>query len=331
MSDLAGVIVFSIASAVILAAFFVALLFRRWRIERLEERERETKAQITRHYLQRVGGFPQDRPNESWPDEIKLAAVSHLHLLLRGGERGRLMQMAELDGLLRKTLEKSRHFHAARRIDAIRLLQQFGSDACIARLRELLTRDRNETVRIEAAFALAALHVLPPPREVIRHLGMFSRAPSRLDSALLRSTARDYSDHLKMILNDRISHVHRALIIDALGWSGDYSVLPTLQRAASTDNAELRSAALRAAAKLGNTAAAPWVLHSLDDPVPFVRIQAVNSCAELGLTKAIPRLRQMRSDEHLWVRLRAESTLEKLVPEDFAGTVNPAVKQEIAS
>lgn len=303
----------SALAAAILLAFFVILLLRRWRLERFEAEKQAKMALIIRNYVERIGGFAPQRQRERWPVDLRLEAISHLHLLLRGGERDRLMQMAELDGLLRKTLRRSSHLMAERRIDTIRLLQQFGSEACIARLREMMTRDRNPQVRIEAAFAMASLHALPPPRELIRILDLLGRKPNRLDSALLRSTAEHYAEHLQRLLDDPMSHSHRALIIDALGWSNDMGVLPTLQRAAEIDNAELRSAALRAAAKLGHPGAAPWVLHLLSDPVPFVRLQAVNCAAALGLQAAEPQLTEMLGDEDLWVRLRAEEALEKMV------------------
>lgn len=313
----------AIGLAAMLALFFALLVARRRRLEQRDAERQVMRGEITRNYLQRVGGFSTDASRNSWPSDVRLASISHLHLLLRGGERDRLMQMAELDGLLRHTMRKSRSFRAARRIDSIRLLQQFGSEACIARLRELLTTDRSRIVRIEAAFALAALRALPPPRELIRILGMFDRKPNRLDSALLRSTAQQYTDHLLHLLNDPMPHWRRALIVDALGWSGDPSVLPTLRRAAGIDNAELRSASLRASAKLGSPTARNWVLPLLRDPVPFVRVQAANACAALRLQSAVPQLRMMLDDEDLWVRLRAEHALDVLVanwPSDQAFT-----------
>lgn len=295
-----------------MAAFFGVLLFRRWRQEIREAKERDTLATITRSYLRRVAGQLDQEASPKWRDEQRLAAVSHIHMLLRGGEREQLMQMAELDGLLRATLRRSRSWRSARRVDAIRLLQQFGSEACIARLREIFTRDLNDSVRLEAAFALASIHALPPPRETIRILGMFERKANRLDNALLRASAPQYKDQLTLLLDDKIPHAKRALIVDALGWSDDASVLPTLEKASTIDNSELRSAALRAAARIGHPAAAPWVIRSLDDPVAFVRVQAANSCASLGLREAVPALEHAMHDDDLWVRLRAEHALEVL-------------------
>ncbi len=306
------IFLFSAMTAVAMLAAFCTLLFRRWRQEGRKEIEREMFASITRSYLRRVAGQLDEEMSPKWSNESKLSAVSHIHLLLRGGERNRLMQMAELDGLLETTLRRSRSWRAARRVDAIRMLQQFGSEACIARLRELFTQDRDDTVRLEAAFALAAIYSLPPPRETIRILGMFDRTTNRLDRALLRASAPHYTEQLVLLLNDQIPHEKRALIVDALGWSDDALVLPILERASRHDNAELRSSALRAAARLGHPSAEEWVIRLLNDPVNIVRIQAVNCCTSLGLTNAVPLLKQRLDDDELWVRLRAEHALDVL-------------------
>ncbi len=313
MNSATLIIEISAICAVAMSAFFGVLIVRRWRLEVKTEREREMLAEITRNYLQRVAGQRIVEKPKNWPDYLKLRAVSHIHLLLRGGERDHLMQMAELDGLLDRTIENSRSIRRAKRIDAIRLLQQFGSEACVARLRQLLTRDRCSRVRTEAAFALASIKALPPPRELIRILGMFDRKPSRLDTALLRASAPQYHEHMRMVLDDDIPNSQRALIIDALGWAEDPAVLPVLEEAAASDHPEQRSAALRAAARLGHPSVEEWVLRLLDDPEPFVRVQAANCCASLALGAAVPRLRSMLEDEHLWARLRAEHALEVLV------------------
>ena len=302
----------SAAMAGTMTVLFGVLLFRRWRVESKARKESDAFAAITRSYLRRVAGQLDSEASPAWTVDQKLAVVSHIRLLLRGGERDRLMQLAELDGLLRATLRKSRSWRSARRVDTIRQLQQFGSEACIARLREIFTSDRDKAVRLEAAFALASIEALPPPRATIRILGMFTRKSNRLDSALLRSSAPHYVEQLNLLLADPLPHSKRALIIDALGWSEDTSVLPTLERASGTGNPELRSAALRAAAKLGHPSAAAWVIRLLSDPVAFVRIQAVNSCAALGLRDAVPHLHKLMEDDDIWVRLRCEQALDVL-------------------
>lgn len=293
-------------------AAFGMLLVRRWHQERRGLEDREKLAAITRSYMRRVAGQIDDVQPSRWSDQLRLRAVSHIHLLLRGGERHRLMQIAELDGLLRAAIRRSRSWRSARRIDAIRFLQQFGSEVCIARLREMFARDRNRTVRLEAAFALASVHALPPPRETIRILGMFDRKSNRLDHALFRATASLYPEQMALILNDPISPDHFALVIDALGWSESASVLPILEEASRSDHAEIRASALQAAGQLGIPSVQDWVLERLEDPVEFVRIQAVNCCMKLQLRDAVPRLNTLLDDEALWVRLRAEQALDVL-------------------
>lgn len=297
-------------------AIFAILLLRRWQYDRRRLAEGQALAGITRSYLRRVAGQQDEEASPQWSDELKLAAIGHLHLLLRGGDRQQLMQIAELDGILRTTLRRSRHWRAAKRIDAIHLLQQFGSEACIARLRELFTRDPKPEVRLSAGFALAAIHALPPPRETIRILGMFDRKTTHLDVALLRASAPQYTEQLQLLLGDMLTDNQRTLLIDALGWSEDPTVIPLVAEAAKADNPELRSAALRAAAKLGHPQESGWVISLIEDPVSFVRIQAANTCASLGLVGAVPNLKTALRDEDIWVRVRAEQALGELEHSD---------------
>ena len=301
----------AIAALVMLVAFTV-LVARRWLQEERRRVDHEQLGAITRSYMRRVSGQLDEGASSNWRNDLRLSAVSHIHLLLRGGDRSRLMQMAELDGLLRETLRRSKSRRSARRVDAIRLLQQFGSEACIARLREIFVLDRDKSVRLEAAFALAALHALPPPRETIRILGMFERKTNHLDRALFRVSAPHYPEQLALLLNDELSHEHRALIIDALGWSESASVLPLIEEASRLDHPELRSSALRAAAQLGLPSVEPWVIERLQDPVAFVRVQAVNCCAALRLRGAIEHLHLLKDDKYLWVKLRTEHALDVL-------------------
>lgn len=308
---------FCIATTFVLSVVFALLVARRWFTELRAPALLSRRSAITRSYLQRVGGFQQDNRFAAWSVHERMRSVEHLLLLLRGGDRDRLIQLAEIDGLLARAIGQTRSRRAARRIDAIRILQQFGGEAAIAKLREVLGHDRHRTVRLNAAFALASFGRLPPPRETIALLRMPERTPSRLDVAILRAMAPDYFDHLERMLDDEISPERRASLIDALGWSSQASVLPTLKNASLSDDKEVRCAALRAAAKLGHPSAAPWVMLALKDANTNVRIQAANSCASLALLESIPALQAATNDSDLWVRLRAFDALAKLSPADF--------------
>ncbi|MFB0613748.1 HEAT repeat domain-containing protein [Aurantiacibacter poecillastricola] len=299
---------------------FLLLVLRRYLEEHTRMRRDERDAAITRSYLQRVAGHRVDLA-DGWEREARLSAISRILPLLRGGEKTRLLQIAELDGVLDETVRKSRSIYRTERINAIHFLQRFGSEACIARLREIMARDRDPKVRLEAAFALASNGALPPPRETLRLLKGMHRKPTRLDIALLRATAPLYPEQMVMLLEDDLDVAWRSQIIDALGWSADMSIIDVLGRSAADPEPEIRSAALRASARLGHPVAARWVLAALQDPVTSVRLQAIAASRQLEIRDAVPELLRLCGDSQLWVRLRAEQALEHLAPESLEAPV----------
>ena len=129
-----------------------------------------------------------------------------------------------------------------------------------------------------------------------------------------------------ILLEDELNVGWRAQIIDALGWSKDFSVMEVLNKAVADTDPAVRSAALSAFAGLGHPAAAPWVLASLRDPDMSVRLQGISTTTQLGLRSALPQLFQLLEDEELWVRLRAEQAIEELSPANNRVDVTEAVK-----
>jgi HEAT repeat protein len=299
-----------IAAAMVLAVFLVLVLRRylaEWNRARLDERD----TAITRSYLQRVSGLKVENQGK-WSQNAKLTAIQRILPLLRGGERTRLLQIAELDGVLAQTIRNSHSAYRSERINSIHLLQCFGSEVCIGRLRQLLARDSSPRVRLEAAFALGANSILPPPRETLRLLGALQRQPTRIDIALLRSMAPIYPEQMLLLLEDDLSSPWRARIIDALGWSEHMAVISVLERSADDPDPEIRCAVLRASAKLGHPSAVEAVFSAFRDPVYTVRLQAILASVRLGLRNAVPEIAALCHDEELWVRLNAEQALEQL-------------------
>lgn len=300
------------ALAIFLA--FLLLVFRRYIAERRQALSDERDRLITRSYLERVAGHKVAHP-KTWNRKARLEAISRILPLVRGGERTRLLQIAELDGALTDTVRNSHSIYKKERINAIHLLQRFGSEVCIGRLRELMARDPSSRVRLEAAFALAANGSLPPPREVMRLTRAFTRAPTRLDMALLRSVAPLYPEQMVLLLTDEdLDKAWKADLVDALGWSADMSIIAVLETAASDPEPKIRCAALRASGQLGNPVAARWVLPALNDQSSAVTLQAIAACVSLDLRDAVPQLTDLLLEEELWIRLRAEQALEHFAP-----------------
>ncbi len=312
MNLFGGLIRFCILTTAALVAVFVLLVLRRWILERRAPVNAARQQAITRNYLQRVGGEIEQPRAGRWTAAQRLSAVGHLLLLLRGGERDCLIQLAELDGLFDAILRQCDAWRATRRIDATRMLQQLGGEAAAARLRRMMRRDSHRIVRLNAAFSLASFGRLPPPRETMRLLAMPGRAPTPLDTAILRALAPEYGSQLELMLDEGMPHPRHAAIIDALGWSRNPAVLPSLERAGQSEHPEIRCAALRAAARLGQASAAPWIMRALGDEDANVRIQAVNGCSALGLLQALPALHTLSGDASIWVRLRAREAVIRL-------------------
>ena len=187
--------------AVGVSLVFLALVLRRYRAEKRRALRDARDTAITRNYLKRVAGHKLEH-RDRWRRRARLRAVSRILPLLRGGERTRLLQIAELDGVLSETIRASYSLYRTQRINSIQLLQRFGSEACIGRLREMMASDRSQRVRLEAAFALGANNALPPPREILRLLNALCRQPTRLDIALLRSAAPLYPEQMLLLLED---------------------------------------------------------------------------------------------------------------------------------
>jgi HEAT repeat protein len=297
--------------AAIMVAVMVWLIVKRRRLEITAKQRQASEMDLARTLLQKLAGAVIADPGRfaEAPAEARLGAVSQLLRLIRGGDRERLLQIAESDGLFNATLAMLHSVALARRVDAMHVLEQFASPACIDALQARMAGDASPAARLEAACALARLGHLPPPAAVVDMLDLMHCTQTRLHRALFRSLAAQHADQLTaMVRSDDFARL-RAMLVEALGWSEDYSVLATLENSAADSDPEVRSSALRAARKLGHPRMEPWVVPLLDDASDSVRIQAVQTCGQLGLRSAMPRLERLAIDPSWWVRLRASQAL----------------------
>ncbi|WP_195908591.1 HEAT repeat domain-containing protein [Novosphingobium sp. Gsoil 351] len=304
----------SVAFALTMSLFMLSLFLRRRRNERSAAREQSDKLLLSRELLDAIAGTePCIMPafDEAKPS-VRLGAVSHLLQLLRGGDRARLLAVVERKGLFADALSRLHSRQAARRIDAMRLLEQFASPACIQGLTSALAGDHSGAVRLEAAGALARMGQLPPLADLVRMLELDRRPLTRLHQALFRSIAARDTDAIVALADDPQWRPLRAPLVDALGWIENYAKLETLAQYGVDTDAEVRAAALRAARKIGHPGAAKWVTALLDDPDERVRIQAAQTCGALRLGDARPALERLNDDPSWWVRMRARGALDLL-------------------
>lgn len=306
-------ILVSFYGALGMAAFLLFLVMRR------DHKERKLAvSQARARALLREVMAVLDHNGEPGPifadatDEERETAIAHLSQLVRGEDRDRLTRFVEANHLVEKIARQAHGGRTAQRVDALRLLGSVGGTMAIDTLRTTVRHDRDPAMQLEAAAMLAGLSALPAPDVLIVALDLETVAITRMHRALFRSLAPDHSAHLLQLTKRTLPAGLRALIIDALGWTGDYSGLHALAAAAGDPDRDVRCAALRAARRIDHPASAGWVLTLLDDPDETVRAQAVLTCTRMGLKRAVPQLDAMRADRSAWVRLRASQALQAL-------------------
>ncbi|HVJ01506.1 MAG TPA: HEAT repeat domain-containing protein, partial [Sphingomonas sp.] len=289
-----------------MALLLLILVMRRDRKERNRAAAEANSRSLTREIMAALPGTEPtgDAYREASPEQ-RLAAVSHLSRLVRGEDRARLTAFVDRHDLVDKVLAKTRRRRTARRVDAVRALGGVGGAQAVAALQDMLRNDRALPVRLEAAAMLARLEALPPASVLLDALALEEVAITPLHHALFRALAPHRADELLGLARRRFPPALQALIVDALGWTDDYSTLGAIEGASRSPEAEVRLAALAAGTKLNHPAAVKWIMPLLSDPEQGVRAQAVRACATMGLRTALPAIDAKREDPSRWVRLRA--------------------------
>lgn len=243
-----------------------------------------------------------------------LTALTHLLQLVRGLDRTRLLAVSEFAGVLDQPVVQLSHARPARRVDAMRLLEQFAVPRSIAALEIALTTDPVHAVRLEAAATLARMGSVPAPSLLIDALDMRTRGTTRLHAALFRRAAPGHALELARLAADDELRSVRPLIVESMGASADLSHADLLGPYAYDADPEVRCAMLRAARRLGNPAASSWAIQLLLDPEDSVRVQAIQTCSALGARDAIPILASLIRNSSWWVRTRAQQALDDMRP-----------------
>jgi HEAT repeat protein len=306
-------ILVSLWGTLAMAALLLLLVMRRDRKERSRASAATNDRALTREILAALPGA--ERPGEAYRQASaaqRLAAVSHLRRLMRGEDRLRLTAFVERHQLVDGILARAQRRRTSRRVDAVRTLGGVGGTQAVTALDAMLRQDKALPVRLEAAAMLARLEALPSADVLIAALALEEVPVTPLHHALFRALAPNRAEELLALSWRNFPPGLHALIVDALGWTDDYSTLDVLGEASSADDTEVRLAALTAAARLNHPAAAKWILPLLEDSDPSVRAQAARACAAMGLRAAVPLLERMREDPSQWVRLRAGEAMATL-------------------
>lgn len=296
------------------------LYLRRQRDELAAARNRELDRNLSHLVLTAMADstrpFERSALGKADPASVERVFARFLQLM-RGNDRDRLLAMADVAGIADHAIAQMAHRQPARRVDAMRILERFPVPSAIETLRRQMERDEDYAVRTEAAATLARVDALPAPQVVIDALGLRTRAPNLLHAAIFRVAAAHNAPEIAALAEYRSLGKLRPVLAEALGWSENYAMLPALARFAADPDPEMRTAALKAARRLGHPSVKDWALALLVDGVDVVRVQAARTCGKLGFKEAIPVLLKLVENPSWWVRARAAEALMMLSPDQL--------------
>lgn len=233
--------------------------------------------------------------------------------LVRGAERDRLIASlveAGVDQRLRSRLTRGSRIG---RLAAVEALSAFPSADTRSELRRLQQSSRDAEIRI--AIIRTRIDIGDPPRarDLLVELAGRPDRDSLLYAPVLRRLAIDDPDDAlgALAMPDQTGPA-RAIMIEALGASGDYRVLPAVSQRAADPDPVVRMAALRALGALAHPASADTVAQALSDPAWEVRAEAAVAGGKIGTPGLTAKLVALLDDPVWWVRFRAADALARM-------------------
>jgi HEAT repeat protein len=257
------------------------------------------------------------------PRSFRRAAVSSALLadlaveliqMVRGADKERLTAVAVQAGVPQRLLKQLRSGSSRDRLAAVEALGEFRFEQTVAALHKALD-DRNPDVRIAAAMSLASMGHAPPARELIRKLGIGTRESSLLTIGLFEEIAAARPEQIRAVIEDPAGPgLVKAAAIESLSASGDYSLVPTINRLAmeAAPASEELPRYLLSLAQFGHPAGIPAVNRALRIGAPPARAAACEAAGRIGVVEAADRLAELLDDEDWWVRFRAGEALARL-------------------
>ncbi len=319
------------ASLCVVAGLIVHRAIEHRHRKNTERRRRQIEARFL-GYLD--GTFDGAQLAAAAKSDVILATEVGLSLadLVRGRDYERLIAILEAVGVGGRLRVNAAHGTRAGRVVAATRLRHFRNEASLDTLRRALD-DRDAEVRLAAAQSLAEIGALPSVPELLVKLHVGTGEQSQLLRHIFRRLVHRQRGALVELLAGKPHPLAKELALDALGHSGDYTVLAPIMAASEAADIELRAAAFRALANLGHPSALPAVTRGLVDASWVVRTQAAVAAGRIGLVDLVPQLVKLMADPVWWVRFRAGEALmalgaagEAAVVATSEGTPGPAAR-----
>lgn len=232
--------------------------------------------------------------------------------LIRGADRERVLSLLRDLGLVEVLIGRVRRGSRAGRLASLEALAAFPGPQTAQTLRQAV-RDPAPEIRMAAVRALADSGSPPSIGRLLDYGVAGDLEPSRLYAELLRRIASsDPAAAAAALHRTDLPGAQRALLLDALGLSGDYGVLPDLVAAATDAEAEVRVAAIRALGRLQHPGGETAIARGLADREWIVRSAAAEAAGTSGFSRLCDGLELLLGDPEWWVRFRAGEALVRL-------------------
>lgn len=232
--------------------------------------------------------------------------------LIRGSDNDLVLDELRRLGAVQVMCARLHRGSRAGRISCLEALAALGGQEAQAAMRGALDH-RDPDIRISAMKALVQSGAEISMGQLMALVQSGRLPSSRLLAELVRQMAGARpQEAVDVLAAGDLSTFGRAMLLDALGSSGDYAVLPTLIEAADDADPEARTAALRSLGRLQHPAAEPAIGAALADAAWPVRAAAAEAAGHARLARLIDPLAALLDDPEWWVRFRASEALALL-------------------
>jgi HEAT repeat protein len=321
MASLAAIWIIALTLMALALAWMSSLIVRRLINERNAARLAADRQTVT----EGLSGLLRERPGSAdklrpYIGRARLMAETLLEFqgLIRGSDQDRVLGALRDLGLVEVFADRLARGSRTGRLAVLEALAALGGDEARAAMRGAIRSSRPE-VRMVAVKALADAGYAPSIGRLLDYAVSEELAPSKLYAELVRQvTTAAPEATVQALARPDLTPVLRALLLDALGLSGDYSVLTPLILATRDGHREVRTAAVRALGRLQHPAGEAAIGMAMQDEHWVVRSMAAEAAGIAGFSRLAGGLDHLLGDPEWWVRFRAGEALVAMGGEGMA-------------
>ena len=305
---------------------FVLLLRRKW-ISRHEAIEAQRRVELSDRVLAWLASDATDPPQFDDSEHERLVdLVFELFQILRGDDEARLLDLLRRLNIADSELVQLNRGNAKRRTIAARRLARLNDPRIINALRKTVAMDPDSDSRRAAAQGLVQHGGADDLVTIIRDLHFGTNENAQLVSSMMQRRGPDSVPRLLAVLRADLPDFAKVTALQTLGRIGAYDALSEIIGFLQSRSVGLRAQAVNSLADLGHPEAHGAVEQALHDPAWMVRTAAAKAAGRIGILSAAPRLIELLDEREWWTRYQAADALYHLGGEARAALVSESLK-----